>query len=191
MLTSLSHRVVEFFKSLFQIIIIFAVALFITQLLLKYVIANEEVFGPSMEPNFEQGDRLIAFRHAKIKRNEVVIIKAPDAPGEFYIKRIIGLPGDSVAVKNNDLYINGKKTSQPYLQKSFVDQYLDNGLPFTTNFTLQQLLGVSRVPKGEYFVLGDNRPVSKDSRYFGFVKKSGIVGVVKLRYWPLNKFKIY
>lgn len=191
MLTSLSRKVVEFFKSLFQIIIIFAAALFVTQLLLKYVIANEEVFGPSMEPNFEQGDRLIAFRHAKIKRNDVVIIKAPDAPGEFYIKRVIGLPGDSVAVKNNELYINGKKTAQPYLQKSFVDQYTNNGLPFTANFTLQQILGVSKVPKGEYFVLGDNRPVSKDSRYFGFVKQDGVVGVVKLRYWPLNKFKIY
>lgn len=191
MLTSLSRKVVEFFKSLFQIIIIFAAALFVTQLLLKYVIANEEVFGPSMEPNFEQGDRLIAFRHAKIKRNDVVIIKAPDAPGEFYIKRVIGLPGDSVAVKNNELYINGKKTTQPYLQKSFVDQYTNNGLPFTANFTLKQILGVSKVPKGEYFVLGDNRPVSKDSRYFGFVKQDGVVGVVKLRYWPLNKFKIY
>ncbi len=191
MLTSLSRKVVEFFKSLFQIIIIFAAALFVTQLLLKYVIANEEVFGPSMEPNFEQGDRLIAFRHAKIKRNDVVIIKAPDAPGEFYIKRVIGLPGDSVAVKNNELYINGKKTAQPYLQKSFVDQYTNNGLPFTANFTLKQILGVSKVPKGEYFVLGDNRPVSKDSRYFGFVKQDGVVGVVKLRYWPLNKFKIY
>ncbi len=164
---------------------------FVTQLLLKYVIANEEVFGPSMEPNFEQGDRLIAFRHAKIKRNDVVIIKAPDAPGEFYIKRVIGLPGDSVAVKNNELYINGKKTAQPYLQKSFVDQYTNNGLPFTANFTLKQILGVSKVPKGEYFVLGDNCPVSKDSRYFGFVKQDGVVGVVKLRYWPLNKFKIY
>lgn len=191
MLTSLSRKVVEFFKSLFQIIIIFAAALFVTQLLLKYVIANEEVFGPSMEPNFEQGDRLIAFRHAKIKRNDVVIIKAPDAPGEFYIKRVIGLPGDSVAVKNNELYINGKKTAQPYLQKSFVDQYTNNGLLFTANFTLKQILGVSKVPKGEYFVLGDNRPVSKDSRYFGFVKQDGVVGVVKLRYWPLNKFKIY
>lgn len=191
MLTSLSRKVVEFFKSLFQIIIIFAAALFVTQLLLKYVIANEEVFGPSMEPNFEQGDRLIAFRHAKIKRNDVAIIKAPDAPGEFYIKRVIGLPGDSVAVKNNELYINGKKTAQPYLQKSFVDQYTNNGLPFTANFTLKQILGVSKVPKGEYFVLGDNRPVSKDSRYFGFVKQDGVVGVVKLRYWPLNKFKIY
>lgn len=181
----------EFFKSLFQIVVIFAAALFVTQLLLKYVIANEEVFGPSMEPNFEQGNRLIAFRHAKIKRNEVVIIKAPDAPGEFYIKRVIGMPGDRVAVKNDELYINGKKTPQPYLKKSFVDQYLNNGIPFTANFSLQQLFGVTRVPKNEYFVLGDNRPVSKDSRYFGFVKRSGVVGVVKLRYWPLNKIQIY
>ena len=72
-----------------------------------------------MEPNFEQGDRLIAFRHAKIKRNDVVIIKAPDAPGEFYIKRVIGLPGDSVAVKNNELYINGKKNSTTIFTKKF------------------------------------------------------------------------
>lgn len=187
----MNHKSSNFWRSLIEIILIFILALCVTQLLLKYVIANEEVFGPSMEPNFVQGDRLIAFRHASIKRNEVVIIKAPDAPGEFYIKRVIGLPGNTVSVKNNKLYIDGKETPQPYLHKNFVDQYTNNGIPFTNNFTLKQILGVNKVPKGEYFVLGDNRPVSKDSRYFGFISRNGIVGVVKLRYWPLNRIRIY
>ena len=169
-----------------EIIIMMAVLIGIYYLIFSFVLSNETVSGPSMQPTFESNDRVIAVRHFTLKRNDIVILKAPDEKNALYIKRIIGLSGDMVTSKNDKLYINGKQVSEAYLNNSLKKAANKNGTLYTNNFTLKK-----RVPKNCYFVMGDHRNVSKDSRYFGFVKRSAIVGEVKLRYWPLNQLKIF
>ncbi|RVU71719.1 MULTISPECIES: signal peptidase I [Lactobacillus] len=169
-----------------EFVIMLAVLSGIYYCLFTFVFSNETVSGPSMQPTFENNDRLIAVRHFDLKRNDIVILKAPDEKNALYIKRVIGLPGDMVTSKNDKLYINGKHVSEPYLNNSLAKKATKGGQLYTNNFTLRR-----RVPKNSYFVMGDHRDVSKDSRYFGFVKRSAIIGEVKLRYWPLNQWRVF
>lgn len=198
-------------KFVLDIVVIWAVLMGIFFLLFRFVLSNDTVSGPSMQPSFENGQRLISVRHAAIKRGEVVIVKAPDEPGALYIKRVIGLPGEKIVSKNNQIYINGKKLAQPWLTqgRKMEDTATDTSFAYTQNFTMASLAKsrqfqqyytksqlkyinrYNRIPKGTYFVMGDHRSVSKDSRYIGTIKRKNIVGVVKLRYWPLNEFKVY
>lgn len=177
-------------KDILQVAAIVIVIWAIFGIVFKFFLSNDTVSGPSMQPTFESGDRVIALRNAKLKRGDIVILKAPDEPGALYIKRIIGTPGDSVSYKNDQLYINGKKVSEPYLTKG-KKEFNPKGQLYTENFSLQSKNLGSKVPKNSYFVMGDHRNVSKDSRYFGYVKRSAIVGKVIWRYWPLNQMKTY
>ncbi|MCG4840806.1 signal peptidase I, partial [[Ruminococcus] torques] len=97
-------------------------------------------------------------------------------------KRVIGLPGDTVEAKNGNLYVNGKKVDQSYISKSErssgTGTWTLHSISQENSWVLHN--GAYKVPKGEYFVLGDHRSVSNDSRYWGFVPKSKIVGVVKV-----------
>ena len=100
----------KFFRDVLVMFLIFASIYYV---IFSFFLANEVVSGPSMQPTFEDGDRLIAVRKFTPKRNDVVIIKAPakahDQAGAMYIKRVIGLPGDTVQSNNDVLYINGKR----------------------------------------------------------------------------------
>lgn len=202
-------QIIDWLKTIIIMLLIFLAG----YLLNTFVLSNNPISGDSMQPNFQNGQRVIAVRHAQIRRGDVVIIDAPDKPGEMYIKRVIGLPGEKLVSKNQQIYINGNKLSQPWLdqarrmtdhQKGFA------GLKYSTtqNFDLKMLaktdqfaentpvkdvdyiLKTGRIPKGTYFVMGDHRSISNDSRYIGVIPKSKIVGVAKLRYWPLNKINI-
>jgi signal peptidase I len=179
----------SFGKWLLDVIVIMLVIMGIYYLLFHFVLSNESVSGPSMQPTFESNDRVIAIRHGDLKRNDIVILKAPDQKGALYIKRVIGLPGETVASKNDKLYINGKQVPEPYLNNKYARRDHQAGRLYTFNFNLKNRLGVNRVPKNCYFVMGDHRDVSNDSRYFGFVKRDAIVGIVKFRYWPLNQMR--
>lgn len=190
-------------RAIIEMIVLFVVVVAGVQLLMHFVLSKDVVQGTSMQPTLQDGDRLYSLRHKQIKRNEIVVIDAPDKPGELYIKRVIGMPGDSVQVKNEKLYINGNRVAQPYLKQSFMSQELKdyasqqglatNSLKFTYNFSLSTLKSTQRktVPKGEYFVMGDNRLVSHDGRDFGFIPKNKVQSVVVWRYWPLNKMTVY
>lgn len=179
----------SFGKWLLQVFVMAAILLGIYYLIFSFVLSNETVSGPSMQPTFENGDRIIAVRHTSLKRGDIVILNAPDEPGALYIKRIVGMPGDSITYKNDQLYLNGKKYSEPYLTEG--KKLYANGQLYTENFSLKSKFGVNKVPSGEYFVMGDHRNVSKDSRYFGFVKRKAIVGKVIFRYWPLTKWSTF
>lgn len=176
-------------KSILEILGMVIVFMGIYFLLFRFVLSNETVSGPSMQPTFQDGDRIIAVRNFTPKRGDIVILKAPDEPGALYIKRIIGVPGDTIESKNDVMYINGKAIKEPYLTQ--YKKKLAKGQLYTNNFSLQSLYGVKKVPKGCYFVMGDHRDVSKDSRMIGFIKRSAIVGEVKLRYYPFNQIKVF
>ena len=140
------------------------------------------VSGASMYPTLHNGDRMVLSKVGDIHRFDVVILKAPDENVE-YIKRVIGMPGDTIEMKSGVLYINGKKVDQPFINtKALAKQTV-----FMDDFTLESLTGESKVPEGKYFVLGDNRGVSKDSRMIGFIDRSAIEGKAVFTIWPFGR----
>ncbi|MFA5778220.1 MAG: signal peptidase I [Candidatus Paceibacterota bacterium] len=140
------------------------------------------VSGLSMAPTFQNGDYLIvdklSYKLSSPQRNDVVVFRYPNNPTKFFIKRIIGLPNETVDIKNNEVTItneenkDGFKLDQPFI-KNFggIDAHLE-------------------LKSDEYFVLGDNRGASSDSRYWGAVKKNLLSGKAFLRLLPINKIDI-
>lgn len=168
-------RLGAFFLDLLEVVV-FAVAIFLFLYLL--VLQPHKIKGASMEPNFPNGEYLltdkVTYRFGEPKRGDVIVFKAPGAEGDEYIKRIIGLPGEGVSVRNGRVYINGKEIKETYIP-DINPTYGGNFLPENTSFT---------VPEGSYFVLGDNRLHSSDSRSFGPVTRDKITGRAWLVYWP-------
>lgn len=138
-----------------------------------------------MMPTLQDGNRLIINRMSEIQRFDQIVFKAPDTEKD-YIKRVIGLPGDTIEMKHDVLYINGKAYKESYLKEN------RKNIPptlqqLTQDFTLKELTNKTVVPEGYLFVLGDNRLYSNDSRFFGFVPMKSVVGKVQVRLWPLNE----
>ncbi|HET6872726.1 MAG TPA: signal peptidase I [Sporolactobacillaceae bacterium] len=176
------NEVFEWIKAL-------AVAVIIAVVIRSFIFTNYVVEGQSMMPTLQDGNRLIVnkivYHISEPKRYDIIIFHA--TPTEDYVKRVIGLPGDKIEYKNDVLYVNGKKVPEPYLNQ-YKSQLTSGDL--TQNFTLKQDTGRTTVPKGKLFVMGDNRRNSVDSRIFGFVDMSKVVGKVDLRYWPLNEISL-
>ncbi|MCF6161569.1 signal peptidase I [Furfurilactobacillus milii] len=188
------------------VLIGFAIAMLVKWLLIAHV----RVDGPSMLPNLQNDERVWAFKQAPLKHDRVIVFKAygvdPQATDTkvMYVKRIIGMPGDTIDYHaDGKLYVNGKFVSQSYITKKQQQAGTLTALPHNGNnykgFNLKTLsydenwtrnAGVTKVPKDSYFVLGDNRAVSNDSRYYGFVPKSKVVGVVKAYPWSENHEQI-
>jgi signal peptidase I len=162
------------------------IGLLIIVVIRSLVVTNYSVSGQSMQPTLENTDKVlvskISYSLGDIERLDVLVFHTDE--NEDYVKRIIGLPGDVITYYNDKLFINDKRVEEPFLQS--YDAYRDPNDRLTENFTLQSLTGIVRVPPDSYFVLGDNRRQSLDSRYFQFVKKDDIVGKVVARYWPLD-----
>lgn len=178
------------FKELMSWIVPIAIGLLLALLIKQFGFQFVRVDGPSMQPNLQNNERVVCLKQAKIHRGSVVVFDANGVDPQVsvkteYVKRVIGLPGDTVEAKNGNLYVNGKKVNQSYISKS--ERSSGTGM-WTLHSISQENSWVShngayKVPKGEYFVLGDHRSVSNDSRYWGFVPKSKIVGVVKVGFW--------
>jgi signal peptidase I len=162
-----------------------------------------------MDPTLADGEYLLEVRYLPIDRFDIVVAKETDENGneKRIVKRVIGMPGDTIKYENDQLYINGKKTDEPYL-KEYISKFKKDKLQSTysyrkmfqqiaeqANSFTQDSLGNStftvEVPKGHYFLLGDDRLVSRDSREVGNFKASQIEGEAKLRFWPLNKIGIF
>jgi signal peptidase I len=154
-----------------------------------FLFSSYVVEGQSMEPTLEEGNRLvvnkIGYQISDIERFDVIVFHGDE--GEDYVKRVIGLPGDTITYKNDQLYINGTKVEEPFL-KPFKEPLL--GQKLTWDFTLKELTGKKRVPENALFVMGDNRLGSKDSRHFGFISIEDVVGKVNVRYWPFKQFNM-
>ena len=170
------------------------IGLLIALLINTFLLSLVKVDGLSMYPNLQNNERVIMLKHGKIKRDTVVVFSAKgvdDRPGVTdvtkYVKRVIGLPGDKIEYKNDGkLYVNGKFQSQGYIT---TEQQKEGTLSIASAEDKGVTLGTGRsftVPKDEYFVLGDNREVSNDSRSYGFVPRSKILGVVKVGMTPTN-----
>lgn len=164
------------------------VALIIFLLIRHFLFAPVSVDGESMEPTLEDHDRLILNKIDKIDRFDVVVFPAPSEPDKQYIKRIIGLPGDTIRYQDDVLYINEKPVEEEYLEKSI--ESMTPGDNLTEDFLLAAKTGEETVPEDTYFVMGDNRQNSKDSRFseVGFIDADTVSGTTNLRIWPLEKF---
>ncbi len=150
-----------------------------------FIIQPFYVQGASMEPNFHQSEYLmvdeISYRFSPPKRGDVIVFRYPLDPQEYYIKRILGLPGDTISFKDGSVYI----TDANGLTQKVVEDYLPS---FTSTIALSET--PVKLSADEYYVLGDNRNGSKDSRSFGPVKKSFFIGRVFFRGWPLDSIGI-
>ncbi len=145
------------------------------------------VKGASMEPNFEDKQYLIvdelSYRFSSPERGQVIVFRYPRNPQEYFIKRLIGLPGEQVQVKDGKVTIfNDENPDGMVLDESYLPDNLETFSDSENKVT---------VGENEYFVLGDNRGASKDSRYFGTVNKSFVTGKVMFRGWPLDEIKVF
>jgi len=141
------------------------------------------VKGQSMEPNFETGDYLIideiSYRFREPQRGEVVVFKYPQNPSQRYIKRIIGLPGETVDIADGKLTVYKDGVALELDEAGYLTPEELAGMPGKTHIVLDE---------DEYFVMGDNRPVSYDSRRWGPLPKENIIGRVLVRAWPFAVF---
>lgn len=164
------------------LLIAFAIAVIIRYFLFTPIVVD----GESMMPTLNDGDKMIVNKLDKPDRFDIVVFHASE--DKDYIKRVIGLPGDYVEYKDDQLYINGKAYDEPYL-----DEYksvLTSGT-LTNDFTLKSIDPTLEViPEGHYLVLGDNRRLSSDSRIIGLINEEEIIGTTKIVFWPLNKMRI-
>ncbi|MBP1991361.1 signal peptidase I [Paenibacillus eucommiae] len=154
-----------------------------------FVFAPFIVEGPSMEPNFYTSERLIVnkilYDIRKPKRGEVVVFHAPE--GKDYIKRVVALPGETVKVEGDKIYINGQEIEQTYLKEA-LEQAAKEGRSYNTLANFPE----TTVPEGSIFAMGDNRSNSRDSRdpSVGFVPYKEIVGRADLIFWPMSKISL-
>lgn len=162
----------KFVIEIYPYVIIALVVILIRSFIATPVIVS----GDSMRPNLSDGEMLIVrkigYRGEKIKRFDIVVIKEKN---EEIIKRIIGLPGEYISYKNNMLYVNDEVVKEDYKFYS------------TDDFNLEEICTCHKIPSGKYLVLGDNRPISKDSRIIGLVDEKDIFGGAVFRIWPITK----
>lgn len=168
----------EFLKDTLKYLIVIFVVLFI----FLYIFSFQQIVGSSMEPNLSNGNLIfldkVIYKIKKPLRGDIISFSYSDTNN--LIKRVIGLPGEYVSIKNNKIYIDNKELVEYYLK----DQ-------INNDFELSSL-GYEKIPDNMYFVLGDNRTDSVDSRdsRVGVISSKDIIGKVRFVIWPINKFKV-
>ena len=189
--TRARRAIVELLRTAVQVLVLF--------LILSALIGRFEIHQVSMEPNFHEGQRVIVSKLDGIwsslfvrtaqaaeihkrspfapHRGQVVVFNPPAGEGDALIKRVIGVPGDLVELRNDGVWINGQLLDEPYV----------NGQATSCNSACAPI----RLDADAYFLMGDNRSSSLDSRSFGPVRADAIIGRVVMRYWPLDQIEIY
>lgn len=159
--------------------VVFVGSLFIVVYL--FILQPNQIKGASMEPTFYNGNYIftskITYKLRQPHRGDIVVFHSPKNRDIEFIKRVIGLSGDTILVENNEVYVNGVLLKEKYISSKTTlipGSFVQDGIPI-------------EVPKGQYFVMGDNRPRSSDSREFGTIAKDSIVGHVFYRYFPTDK----
>ena len=160
-----------------EIVVIVAAAFVIALLVQAFLVKPFTIHQVSMRPTLQDGDRILlnrlTYRFRPEHRGDIVVFHSPITPGEDLVKRIVGVAGDRVAVTGGKLYVNGVAQNEPYL----LEQNFSGEMPETL------------VPPGHVFVMGDNRNNSGDSRLFGPVPTSSIIGKAFVVYWPISHWK--
>ena len=176
-------RFVSFVMGVFEFIKTVAFIVVIAFIIRIFAIQPFIVEGQSMEPSFANNDYLItekiSYKIHEPTRGDIIIFRPPDNPSVNYIKRIIGLPGDTIEVKNGSVYVN---------EERLVESYLTSNLE-TKN--VKQSTAAVTVQSGEYYVMGDNREHSRDSREIGAVPKQNITSRIWFRLLPPNSIKVF
>jgi signal peptidase I len=170
-------------RSLIEWLVVVVIAVLVSLLIRTYVFQTFYIPSGSMEPTLQIGDRILVSKLSvelgTIHRGDILVFKAPaDVVNDCgdnvsdLVKRVIGLPGEQLTSKGNTIYVNGIPLTQPWVP----------------NEPLGRPIGKVTIPKNEYFMMGDNQPASCDSRYWGDVPRSSIIGKAFLRIWPLGRF---
>ena len=174
-------------------IILVAVVL-CTVLLRTFVVQSFYIPSGSMLPTLQLGDRIIvdklSYRFHDPQRGDIVVFARPPLEDQAYsdlVKRVIGLPGETISSKGGAVYINGKRLAEPWLPPG--PQSATNALAGGDSHPQFDLPGPVKIPPGDYYVMGDNRQDSEDSRFFGPIPKSLIVGRAVAVVWPLGHIK--
>lgn len=175
----------EWFEWVKALLIAFALAFIVRTFFFAPIVVD----GPSMLTTLHDRDQMIVnkidYRFNEPERFDIVVFHANDK--KDFIKRVVGLPGEHVAVKEDVLYIDGEAVDEPFLDH---DTTTPNALP-TNDFTLENLPGEHEtIPEGHVLVLGDNRGNSTDSRMLGVIPIDSIVGKTSLIYWPLDRIQM-
>ena len=139
-----------------------------------HLLVNKFIFGPTAT---SIGRTLLPVRD--IRRGDVIVFKYPDEPDRDFIKRVIGLPGETLELRAKKVYIDGQPLDEPYVH--VLEPASDS--QETTSFDVRERYGPVRVPDGQYFVMGDNRDNSQDSRYWGFLPRNYVKGRALMIYW--------
>lgn len=174
----------NFIKELFEYLKMIAFVVITVFVVNQFILINARIPSESMANTILAGDQIFGNRLAYLfdepERYDIVIFKYPDDKEQYFIKRVIGLPGDTVNIIDGDVYVTTADGEELFVEDHFLPEepYGSYG-PYT-------------VPDGSYFMLGDNRNCSKDSRFWNntYVPEGDILGKAVLRYWPLNKFGI-
>jgi signal peptidase I len=144
-------------------------------MIITFLYQPVRVEGTSMQPQLRDQDRLFinkfVYRFEKISRGDVVVFHYPRDPEKSYIKRVIALPGDSLRIENGRVYVNGERVKEDYVPPAYRDSR-----------SMPEIV----VPRGEYFVMGDHRSISSDSRDFGPIDRDLIYGKAAFVYWPAD-----
>lgn len=171
---NLKQLIFNIFKEIFNTALISLTIFFVFYI---FIVQPHRVKGESMTPNFEDGELIltekITYRFSDPKRGDVIVFKAPSLNKVDFIKRIIGLPKDHLVINDGKIYINDNLLHEDYETQS-------------TQSGVNIVIG-----EDQYFVLGDNRSASSDSRVFGPINKSSIEGRAWIVYWPLIKYASY
>lgn len=173
------------------------IAVILALIIRTFMVQAFKIPSGSMIPTFEVGDRIFVSKliygpkvpfinmrlpgFRKPERGDIMVFISPEAPKKDFVKRLIAFGGETVEIKEGNIYVDGKIIDQPASIRSVY--YYNRGEYGKENETV-------RVPRDSYFVLGDNSSSSRDSRYWGFVPKDNVIGKVVLIYWPLHRMKI-
>jgi len=178
-------------KPLRDWIVVVVIALGAAMFVRVWILQQYYISGPSMEPTLQQNNRVLvnklSYRFGEPERGDIIVFDRQTRSEnggkvlhDDLIKRVIGLPGETIEIKNCELLVDGSVLSEPYLGGDGSDGVACSGGDFAA----------TKVPPGEYFVLGDNRPQSSDSRAFGTVAERDIVGRAFVLVWPLGKVRM-